>query len=128
MYVSEYGYKVLMNSDYSVKVIDLGIDTIVSTSFTEDMTSGYQQELDYVRMLLNKSDSTQEFMKRRVEFVGFNHQFKTLANAEVTILTNRILATLEGDRKVIIADGNSWRLDKLVLPIVFSYGNSIGKA
>lgn len=127
MYVSEYGYKVLMNSGYSVKVIDLGIDAIVSTSFTEDMTSGYQQELDYIRMLLNTSDSTQEFMKRRVGFVGFNPQFKTLANAEVTILPNKILATLEDDRKVIIADGNCWRLDKLTLPILLQIGNRMGK-
>lgn len=128
MYVTEYGYKVLMNSGYSVKVIDLGIDAIVSASFTEGMTSGYQQLLDYLRKTVNELNSTCEFMKKKVETVGYNPQFKTFVNAAVNVFKDKIVATLADNRKVVIADGNSWKLDELTLPLVFTYAKSLGKA
>lgn len=59
IFVSEYGYKILMDSGYSVKTLRLGdeenVDEVfMSTCFDEDMVSECQQLIDYQRLLYKK--------------------------------------------------------------------------
>lgn len=128
MYITEYGYQVLSASDYSIKKLDLGCDYIMSFSFTEDMVSAYQQIIDCIRLLSSERIAVSEFMKDRIRFVSHGRGLETLANASIEIFKDSVTATLETGGHIRIADGNSWRLDNIGLPLLLSIGKNIGKA
>lgn len=125
MPISHYGLEVIQNSDYSVKVLDMVFDDIISYSFLEDLTSGYQQLIDYARFLTDTIEKAEGFMLKAVEYISPHDGYNQLIKADVSFDDDKLFATLDSGKKIVIADGNQWRLDRIGFPLVNAAGAEI---
>lgn len=133
IFVSEYGYKVLMDSGYSIKTLRLGdeenVDEVfMSTCFDEDMVAECQQLIDYQRLLHKKQDEMQKFMSVNISSAWYNAGFSTLARGKLSIFDDKVTVSLNGKEEIVIADGRSWRLDNVGLPYVLGIRPALGEA
>lgn len=133
IFVSEYGYKVLMDSGYSIKTLRLGdeenVDEVfMSTCFDEDMVAECQQLIDYQRLLHKKQDEMRKFMSVNISSAWYNAGFSTLARGKLSIFDDKVTVSLDGKEEIVIADGRSWRLDNVGLPYVLGIRPALGEA
>lgn len=133
IFVSEYGYKVLMDSGYSIKTLRLGdeenVDEVfMSTCFDEDMVAECQQLIDYQRLLHKKQDKMRKFMSVNISSAWYNAGFSTLARGKLSISDDKVTVSLDGKEEIVIADGRSWRLDNVGLPYVLGIRPALGEA
>lgn len=133
IFVSEYGYKVLMDSGYSIKTLRLGdeenVDEVfMSTCFDEDMVAECQQLIDYQRLLYKKQDEMRKFMSVNISSAWYNAGFSTLARGKLSISDDKVTVSLDGKEEIVIADGRSWRLDNVGLPYVLGIRPALGEA
>lgn len=134
MHISCGGTVVLLGSGYSVKYLDLGDIDIITTSFNEDLTALYQQQIDCMRNVQSELVNTAGQMQYNLSFNVPKSGYKELVKAKVRFVQGEdsdlynVVATLEDGRIVTIANGNSWRLDELGIPIFHALGSKIGKA
>lgn len=134
MYVTACGKIVIDASEYSVKYLDFGEIDIFSSSFNEDIVSAYQQQIDCARVIQDQSNWIDGVLSYNLTFSAPNRACKELAKAQVYITRNengglaKVTAKLEDGRTVVLAEGNSWRLDELGIPIFHALSTKIGKA
>lgn len=134
MHISCGGTVVLLGSGYSVKYLDLGDIDIITTSFNEDLTALYQQQIDCMRNVQSELVNTAGQMQYNLSFTVPKSGYKELVKAKVRFVQGEdsdlynVVATLEDGRIVTIANGNRWRLDELGIPIFHALGSKIGKA
>lgn len=133
IFVSEYGYKVLMDSGYSIKTLRLGdeenVDEVfMSTCFDEDMVAECKQLIDYQRLLYKKQDEMRKFMSVNISSAWYNAGFSTLARGKLSISDDKVTVSLDGKEEIVIADGRSWRLDNVGLPYVLGIRPALGEA
>lgn len=133
IFVSEYGYKVLMESGYSIQTLRLGdeenIDEVfMSTCFDEDIVAECQQLIDYQRLLCKKREEMQKFMSCNVSSEWYNAGFNALAKGKISISEDKVMVSLNNKEEIVIADGRSWRLDNVGLPYVLGIRPVLGEA
>lgn len=134
MYVTDCGKIVLDTSNYSVKYIELGDIDIFSSSFNENLVSAYQQQFDCIRIVQDQTRWVGGVMGYNLTFSVPNRACKELANAEVYFKKDencslaKVMAKLKDGRTIVLAEGNSWRLDELGIPIFHALSTKIGKA
>lgn len=124
IFVSEYGYKVLMDSGYSIKTLRLAdeenVDEVfMSTCFDEDSVCEHQQLIDYMRLLLGKQDEQRKFMSEKMDFIVPGSGRNLLVKARISIDKDKVTAITDDKKQITLADGKSWRLDKAGLPFMF---------
>lgn len=125
MFISEYGYKVLMESGYSVKTLCLKDEykdddkVFVSDCFDEDLVCGQQQLIDYMRLLVRKHYEIKMFMTEKMSFKVPKSGYDLLVNARLSIDEDKVIAITDEGKQITLADGKSWRLDKAGLPFMF---------
>lgn len=125
MFISECGYKVLMESGYSVKTLSLKDEykdddrVFFSDSFDEDLICEEQQLIDYLRLLLGKHDGQRKFMSEYMDFIVPKSGRELLVKARLSIDRDKVEAITEDDKQITLADGKNWRLDKAGLPFLF---------
>lgn len=131
MYITKYGLQVLDHSPYTVEYLnfpDMGME-IVSDSFLEDETSGAQQMLDYLRIVQNDVADMSKFVKKDFPIMARHGTHSRLLSVlNMHIKGRKITTRLDIGEDLTIADGSSWRLDELGLPVVCGLGNILGKA
>lgn len=125
MFISHYGLEVLKRSEYSVKVIDPAVGDVMSFSFLEDLTSGYQQLLDYARLFPEITKEANAVMAKSLDYVSYHNGYKELVKAKFSFDGDKLIATLSSGKKVVIADGNEWRLERIGFPLVNAAGAEI---
>lgn len=134
MYVTDCGKIAIDASDYSVKYLDLGDIDIFSSSFNEDIVSAYQQQIDSVRITCAQIPKVEGLMGYNLSFTVPYSGYKELVKADVSFRDidgeslYKIVAKLEDGREVVLADGRSWRLDALGLPLIQELGKATRKA
>lgn len=124
IFVSEYGYKVLMDSGYSIKTLRLADeenvdDVFMSFCFDEDSVCEHQQLIDYMRLLLGKHDEQRKFMSEKMDFIVPGSGRNLLVKARISIDKDKVTAITDDNKQITLADGKSWRLDKAGLPFMF---------
>lgn len=120
MYVSDYGYKVLIDSGYSVKTLLIRDFQVESYSFAEDMVAAYQQIIDYLRLVNQQKEAARKLIDGKFSYVAYRQDLKTMVNAEkIEICDDKVVMKLASGRDVLIADGRSWRLDEIGVGALF---------
>lgn len=117
--INKYGYKVLLESEYSIKVIDIGKVDVVSVAFTEDMLSSAQQFLDYLRYFTAKSERLyHEFCNESALIMDYTDYIRQVNIDNVNITPERISVKLKSGENVTLADGKDWRCDEVGLGLI----------
>jgi len=128
MFISKYGYEVLMNSGYDVKMMDLGEVDIVSMSFEDDLIAEVQQMIDYARMLDNKVYETRKLMMHLQPYAAMRHGYSELVNANIALVGDKLYGEMPDGKRILLADGKNWRLDDTAKQMIMQMGNHLGEA
>ncbi len=128
MFISKYGYEVLMNSGYDVKMVDLGEVDIVSMSFEDDLIAEVQQMIDYTRMLDNKVYETRKLMMHLQPYAAMRHGYSELVNANIALVGDKLYGEMPDGKRILLADGKNWRLDDTAKQMIMQIGNHLGEA
>lgn len=128
MFISEYGFEVLMNSGYSIKVKDFGEFDIVSIAFQEDATASLQQFIDYLRMMDSLTIEQVKFLKKIRPIISPHPGYWELTHGVICFNEEEVYVKKVGGGTITLAQGKNWRLDELTGPLVAQMGAEIGEA
>lgn len=128
MFINEYGFEVLMNSGYSIKVKDFGEFDIVSIAFQEDATASLQQFIDYLRMMDSLTIEQVKFLKKIRPIISPHPGYWELTHGVICFNEEEVYVKKVGGGTITLAQGKNWRLDELTGPLVAQMGAEIGEA
>jgi len=128
MFINDYGFKVLQNSGFNVKIRDFGEFDILSTAFEEDSVASLQQFIDYLRMMQRFPSKQLDFLRKIRPIIYQNPGYWELTHGNLRIDTDTVVAEMEDGKTVTLAQGKNWRLDELTGPIVAQIATNLGEA
>lgn len=133
MFISDYGLKVLMDSEYSIKMLHIEDEEykdeiFISDSFNEDLVCANQQMIDYMRLLMRKQAGLARFASEKASFFIPKSGYDYLVNYHLNIFDDKVVTTTDDFKEIVLADGNSWRLDEVGLPYLMNIRPVIGEA
>lgn len=121
MFVNKYGLKVLEQSEYKVEILDLGKRDIVSLAFNEDLVSAVQQYTDFVRIFADSVEAMHMALAKDIPFIFDNSGVKEQDGIDgYKIVDGQVGVKLSSGKDIILADGSSWRLDRLGRQLLLS--------
>lgn len=133
MFISDYGLKVLMDSEYSVKMLHLENEEykdgiFISDSFNEDLVCANQQMIDYLRLPMRKQAGLARFASEKASFFIPKSGYDYLVNYHLNIFEDKVVTISDDFKEIVLADGNSWRLDEVGLPYLLNIRPVLGEA
>lgn len=122
MFVSKYGMRVLKESDYTVKILDLGRLDVISVAFTEDLLAASQQYFDYIRYVTRDCDEICKTLQQESDIIFDNAALMMQDSVKYIGATpGRISANLKSGKNLTLAEGHDWRCDNEASPILVNF-------